>query len=89
MKKSTAELIEHYGSELRLRDSYSGRCMYGKTTYGIVGSESDYASAVTDAAGDIVENAFGQTEAAEQVVKFLEDALQATTDNMGYDTIWY
>ena len=54
MKESTArkimEIMEDAGHEARLRENYSGRGMYGSTTFAVVGDRSQITKAITYAA---------------------------------------
>lgn len=77
MDRKIAETIAEFG-EFELMEDYSGRFMYGSTTYGIiVPGMSEFAHACI--------------EAALQEPEIMQDALSELfrTDNMGLDVIIY
>ena len=82
--KALVEASNVYDVELRLYEDYSGRCMYGKTTAGVVGDLSDLLVAVAMASQTIAEVEDGCEEDL-----FLRDLRGIRQDNMGRDTIWY
>lgn len=62
--------------------NYSGRGMYGRECFGIVGTVSDLLGFVTEA----VRRDKDGDEAVAEFVRYIEDV---STDNMGYDLIFY
>ena len=110
MKKETVDKLFFASGGLELHDDYSGRCMYGDTTYGISGEENAYMEAVIDVAKEMIDDIYGDMphweefrtreelndwvddackEVSAKVELFLRETLNARTDNLGYDTIWY
>ena len=102
MEREIAELIVDFGIDLRLHEDYSGRCMYGSTTDGVVGSESDFMNAIGEAFNDLVERALDvnptseekfDNDEHEEIVKLtseLSGVLEGMrTDSMGMDVIFY
>lgn len=82
MDKKAAEILADYNYELEVYEDYSGRGMYGSTTTGIVGSQSDLFSAI----GEVMMS--GDEEDIEIVGTALrEDTIR--TDSMGMQTIFY
>ena len=76
------EVAENHDIYLDLREDYSGRGMYGKTTAGVVGSFKELIAAVA-AAGVSLEE--GSADAEE----FIKDMQCITIDNMARDYIIY
>lgn len=94
MKKETVaailEAADEIGLEMKEREGYSGRGMYGKDTVGIVlDSENDLLVSVATAAirlkekEDELEDAPGTLT----VEEFLDDIKRIRRDNMGRDSI--
>lgn len=81
MKAEFAELLAEYNSDLNLRESYSGRGMYGRSTAGVVGSIND----VFEAIGEILE--YGDEDEIEIVREGCRDGVR--TDSMGLSSIIY
>lgn len=63
-------------SDIRL--NYSGRSMYGRTCFGIIGSMSVFAEFLL---------AVERSDCGDEYANPLAD--RVTTDSMGYDTIFY
>lgn len=87
------EVAEESGLELRLQEDYSGRAMYGETTYGVVGSLRDFMQAIVMTTESIIEDE--QTEDGELpsdaigVPKLVRAMSSIKTDSMGRSTIFY
>lgn len=78
MTQEAAEIICEFGGEVR--EGYSGRGMYGKTTTGIVfDSEGDFFEAI----GEVMEC---DIEDREEVAKAMRNL---KTDSMGTGVIYY
>jgi hypothetical protein len=91
MKLETAKAIieqaEINSFEMELREYYSGRCMYGKDTSGIVfGSMGDLLRSVAEAAVELYRQ--DQEDDGKRYEEFVAD-LPERTDSMGLDTIVY
>lgn len=89
MKQEIAQFIQEAcdiaGVESRLREDYSGRGMYGKTTYAIVGpSAQEILGAVIDYLIDA-----GDPSQLPAVVVNHDWHTGFYTDNMGYDIVMY
>lgn len=86
MKLKHAELIAKtaydYGVEVEVRENYSGRGMFGKTTAGVVGNMGDIVRAVAGAAADLA------VAEPDEVDDFVRD-MNLSFDNMGFDMIAY
>lgn len=81
MDIEVAKILVEYEPDLRLRESYSGRGMYGKTTAGVVGEQYDFNRALAEVMR------MGDQEEREMVAEFLEN--EYSQDNMGMDMIFY
>ena len=81
MELKLAELLESRNYAIEIREDYSGRGMYGKSTAGIVCDESD----MFEALAEIMES--GDKEEREYVAKDIRYGFR--TDSMGYSTIYY
>lgn len=80
------ELIDNMGKEARVREEYSGRGMYGKTTSGIVVEDP---MIIAQAMANFAMEADG-LELDDEDHQFLNDITRGfRTDSMGYDTIVY
>ena len=66
--------------EIDLRDNYSGRSMFGRTTYGVV------VNSVSTLMADCI-NFLRQ--ASDEVLEEVPDFQEFSQDNMGMDTILY
>ncbi len=77
--KAIVKAAEEMDLTVTLREGYSGRGMYGKTTTGVVGSHSDVMKAIAAAAMDCKK---------EDQEEFLED-MDLATDSMGRSMIFY
>lgn len=87
------EVAEESGLDLRLQEDYSGRAMYGETTYGVVGSLRDFMQAIVMTEESIVEDehdmaldASGAPITTQQLVRAMSSI---KTDSMGRSTIFY
>ncbi len=87
------EVAEDAGIELRLQEDYSGRAMYGETTYGVVGSLSGFMQAVVMATESVVDDennmaldAGGAPISTDKLVRAMSSI---RTDSMGRSTIFY
>ena len=87
------EVAEESGLDLRLQEDYSGRSMYGGTTYGVVGSLSNFMQAIVMTEESIVEDehdmaldASGAPITTQQLVRAMSSI---KTDSMGRSTIFY
>lgn len=81
MEAKFAELLVEYGNDLELREDYSGRGMYGRSTSGVVGSMNDLLYAI----GEILE--YGDEDEIEIVREGCRDGVR--TDSMGLSMIIY
>lgn len=78
---------------LRVRDNYSGRCMFGETCFGIV--VGNVATAVYDVSealrGIIIAERRDDVDLAKEAADVLEEGelTECRTDNMGLDYIIY
>jgi hypothetical protein len=82
MENSIAELLVEHNPDLRHYEQYSGRGMGGDTTDGVVGNDYELFRAI----GSVM------LHGSDKEVRELADELESggwTTDNMGYDTIYY
>lgn len=84
MKKEVARAVARAARELcfdvEVHKDYSGRGMYGQTTYGLVMSSIGWTTSVAEAAGHL------RGEAHEN---FVNDLRNIRTDNMGFQYIYY
>jgi hypothetical protein len=80
MTKYTAEALVANGNDLEVRPGYSGRGMFGETTFGVVGSKREIEEA-------ILETAYFAGQTGEEAV--MEDLTRLRWDNMGLDFIAY
>ncbi len=82
MRLKTAEALVSIGTNLELREEYSGRGMYGEKTSGVVGNLSDLLFSVANVSFDLgvdLESENGLTDFDE----FMEDVKNIKSDNMG------
>lgn len=89
-----SEYVGDYDETLNLRDNYSGRCMYGRETWAVDGSEYIFNQCVTECVKDIIQDYtldddHDLDDLAERVAEFLNGTIHATTDDMGMGIIWY
>lgn len=85
--KAIVEAANECGYEMKLREDYSGRGMFGRTTTGIVyDSESDMLKSVALAAIRVKEK---ESEEGAMTAEEFIDELDFSRDNMGYSTIVY
>lgn len=80
------------GLDVTLREDYSGRGMYGKTTTGVVGSQSDIIASIATAAywlgqDSVQKEDIRDIEDVEGDEAFLEAMGQLVFDNMGRDNL--
>ena len=92
MKLEIAKLIVESGEkldlDLKLREGYSGRGMFGKTTAGIVGSKSAITKATAYAAYRFGGEELPGLSDELEIEEFL-DEVTFTWDSMGRDRIAY
>ena len=82
MDKKAAEILAMYHEDIEVYEDYSGHGMYGKTTTGIVCSQSELFSAI----GEVMMS--GDKGDIEIVgTAFREDTI--STDSMGMNLIFY
>lgn len=87
MHKVTAEALESEGAE-DIRDDYSGRGMYGKTTHAVVFADwSDVLKAITQVAYELGSGDLMFTEDEKKTV--LADLRKTRYDSMGRSIIIY
>lgn len=94
MLLETAKLIvvaaEDIGYEIQLRESYSGRGMYGKTTSGIVCDNlGDFVGAVAQAAANLADAETHVESEGMSTDDFISDVSAISTDSMGRSIIIY
>ncbi len=103
--KKIVEAAENIGGlDVKLHDNYSGRCMFGRNTAGVVfGSLGELLKSVAYAAKEMAEEdnpedgLIGDDPDSNenvnydpfQLEKFIEDLSNVRTDSMGRDTIIY
>jgi hypothetical protein len=80
IERSYLDIAEDW--DLEIHAAYSGRFMYGKTCFGVVGS-------ITDLLGFIAALAIKLNDDNMADVMFDCIVQDVRTDNMGYDTIFY
>ena len=91
MKKNVAHLLVNHSDSLTLSEGYSGRGMFGKTTYAVIADSSsgfhDALASVVDAAiaGDF-NTLYENQDDAGDIVDFIRDM---RSDNMGMGLIYY
>lgn len=86
MKKILAEKLAGANDALSLRDDYSGRGMFGATTYAVVGSLAD----IWEALGEIglaPDWHFSSEDEKEEFYFALKNGLRQ--DQMGTDKVFY
>ncbi len=92
MKLEIAKLIvdsaEKLDLEVKLREGYSGRGMFGKTTAGIVGSKASITKATAYAAYRFGSEDLPEIDEDLEIEEFLEE-LDFSWDSMGRDEIAY
>jgi len=77
------------GLDLELRDSYSGRGMYGSTTVAVVGDQREFLRALCFAAANIEEDTKDDEDPV-YLDDFMDEVGSLRTDNMGRTAlIWY
>lgn len=91
MKLENAQRIvkaaEDMGLDVTLREGYSGRGMYGKTTAGVIGCHGDIIKSIAYAAAQLGSEA-ARFEDDDSDADFIED-MDLSMDNMGLDYIFY
>ena len=73
------QALEYCGEEANVREDYSGRGMFGRTTFGIVFSGTTI----------LMECVLTYIKETEADLSELPDLPSIRQDNMGRDTIWY
>ncbi len=86
MRLKTAEALVNIGTDLELREEYSGRGMYGKKTNGVVGKLSDLLISVANAAFDLGVDCDGENGMTD-FDEFMKDVENIKSDNMGRDNM--
>ena len=81
--KRIVEAAHEDGIDLHIREDYSGRSMYNKTTAGVVGTLPDFIQAVAAAAFAMGWEHDGAYDVMARELRNLR------TDNMGHQTIVY
>ena len=89
MKERFARAIADENCEISLYEDYSGRGMYGKTTFGVSGDEYDLGTAAIEAMNQLMYEADDVDEAREIAVDFAQNVFRGCRDNMGLGMIWY
>jgi hypothetical protein len=83
MTQKQAELLQNLNPDFDLHDDYSGRGMFGKSTYGIVvQSLSDFFNTI----GDYIQDYADETE---EIILLGEILSYLKWDNMGLEMIVY
>jgi hypothetical protein len=75
------EAADMIGLDVQIREGYSGRGMFGKSTTGLVGSKTDIVRSIAKAAFEI--GAYSLDPGAD--FEEFYDELDLTWDNMGKD----
>lgn len=85
MKKEIAEILVDYNGNLQIYEDYSGRGMYGKTTYGIQCDDvKDFLDAVGEYFFEMILDAKDEGDDYDtEMAKELKDALS----NYQYDSL--
>jgi hypothetical protein len=78
-----AEIIENYGCDIEIRDDYSGRGMFGRTTVAVVCSFPDFIYALKNACLSVEEG----DEDYELLRSF--NVSNLSMDSMGYESVFY
>lgn len=85
-----AEAAEELGLQVSVRQSYSGRGMYGRTTAAVVGSIPDILQAAVQAGVSLARDSY---DGGEPKDTFAEEFVQAvgglSFDSMGRETVAY
>jgi hypothetical protein len=92
MEISLTDLLDICGDagiyDENIRDDYSGRAMYGRECFGIVGNESDLVTFIKGVA--VAAYQAGQENDDDNPVIELADELEnVRSDSMGMDAIYY
>lgn len=90
LAETLVQVCEDYGIEVSLRESYSGRGMYGKDTAGVVLEEGD----IGDLLAAVINNATCFIAEEEEPVEFFDlaerfEVNKFRTDSMGRGMILY
>lgn len=82
--------VQNY-ADIELRTSYSGRGMYGKECFGVVGSQTELAKFELSLALHLAaDNSDEYRVDPDDVMENFENILDSrSVDSMGYDTIYY
>lgn len=84
MKENVANMLCGFG-DLELHEDYSGRGMYGKTTFAVSGDESEFYDTLANSIEAIYADDYPDVEMWE-----LADLLRhIKTDSLGRGTIFY
>jgi hypothetical protein len=89
MKEEYARMIADMNCEVTLYEDYSGRGMYGDTTFGVSGESYELGSAAVDALDQLMYDAEDVDEARQIAKEFARDVFRGRRDNMGLGEIWY
>lgn len=81
MELKLAEILAEHNFDIQVREDYSGRGMYGKTTTGVVCDDSEIFEAIASI----------MTECNEDEREYVANQIRYgfRTDSMGYNTIYY
>lgn len=83
-----SDAAEHCGTEISIRDDYSGRGMYGNTTYAVVvNNMSELLLNVVQYIKETLENMSQDELAAANFIPDVYDMGRLRTDNMGRDSV--
>lgn len=91
MKESFARAVfeADRSGEVRLRENYSGRFMYGKETFALTGNESDITDAAGDALEELICGAADVYDAGVLAREFVQEVFGGRRDSMGLGVVWY
>lgn len=89
MKEAYARMIADMNDDIDLYEDYSGRGMYGKTTFGVSGDSYDLGDAATDAMERLMRRADSVDSARKIAVDFANQVFRGSRDSMGLGEIWY
>lgn len=84
MQRETVEILDNYGAG-EIYENYSGRGMYGRTTWGLVFSDRPSLMATV---AEVVSN-LTDAGSHEEVGKFVKDISLARFDSLGLKQIIY
>ena len=89
MKEEHARLIADMNCEVTLHEDYSGRGMYGDTTFGVSGESYELGQASVDALDELLYDTETIDEARNVAKEFVRDVFRGRRDSMGLGEIWY